>query len=88
MAIKSFRTTVGTAAVRLDSVPDRDLKPGKTILVRPEGGDIFLGGSDVTVAEGFKVSDGDAMPAELGEADRLYGIAADDVEVSIMLGGV
>lgn len=88
MAIKSFRATVGTVAVRLDSVPDRDLKPGKTILVRPEGGDIFVGGMDVTVAQGFKIADGDALPAELGENDRLYGIAAADVTVSIMLGGV
>lgn len=87
MAIKSFRLVVGTSPTRIDTQADRDLKPNRTVLVKAEG-DIYLGGPDVTVEQGFLLPSGDALPSDLGANDKLYAVAAADTNASVMMGGI
>lgn len=85
MAVKSTAVTVATTATRLDTAVEAvsstrsDAIAGQGVLVWNDGAaTIYLGGSDVTTANGVPVPAGTWSPAielaELGEG--LYGIVA------------
>lgn len=75
MAVQAARVSVTTTATPLSGAPT-DRSAGSAILVRPKGGAIVLGGSDVTTANGFEVADGEAVEFELDRGEIVYGITA------------
>lgn len=86
MAIKTIKYTVGTTAVKL-SVQD-DYRLDHTVAVRNRGAaTVYVGGPDVTVAEGFPVEPGEAF--DHTDDSPLYAIAAvAGQEVRTFQGGV
>ena len=84
MANRAARVTVGTTAVRLTG--DDDFRLDQTVLIRPRGGDICVGGADVTTTTGFLVTDGEAFDDNTDSP--VYGIAAAPVTVHVYRGGV
>ena len=40
------------------------------------GGAIYLGGSNVTTSNGFKLDNGDKLSLIIGDVEALYGVAA------------
>jgi hypothetical protein len=40
------------------------------------GGAIYLGGSNVTTANGYKLDNGDKLTLIIGDTEALYGVAA------------
>jgi hypothetical protein len=40
------------------------------------GGAIYLGGSDVTTSNGYKLDNGDKLSLIIGDTEALYGVAA------------
>lgn len=96
MAVKSRAVTVTDTATRLDSADDprtstgRLADPGGTqsIAVFNNGADtIYLGGDDVTTANGVPVDAGAWGPGvDLSTSEALYGIAAaaGTVEVRVL----
>ena len=71
MAIKTPSTTVGTTATLL-SASRRGGTP--TVVIAPQGGTVFVGGSDVTTSTGIPVPVGAVFCLSTREA--VYGIAA------------
>lgn len=78
MATKSRAVTVATTATRLDTADKTDSFGGSSIAAYNESGvTVYLGGSDVTTANGVPVPAatwGPGMDLQPGEA--LYGIVA------------
>ena len=48
---------------------------GKIVLLRDASADIYLGGADVTTAQGFKLATTDILSITLLQGDSLYAIA-------------
>jgi len=40
------------------------------------GGAIYLGGSDLTTSNGYKLNNGDKLTLIIGDTEALYGVAA------------
>ncbi len=85
MANRAVRVTVTTTATRLTG--DDDWRADQSLLARPRGGDIYVGGPDVTTTTGFLVADGETFSDDSAES-HVYAIAAGNVEVHVYRGGV
>lgn len=72
MSITSRAETLSTTAEILESGSGE----GKVILLRDASADIFLGGSDVTAANGFRLATTDVLSLTLYPGDVLYAIAS------------
>ena len=72
MAITSRSETLSTTAEILETGSSE----GKVILLRDASADIFLGGSDVTSANGFRLATTDVLSITLLPGDTLYAIAS------------
>lgn len=84
MAFYSGHTTVGTAATLIDGV-----------LINAAGGNpyrlhihnidntdaVYIGGADVTTANGFVLDKGVILPLTVAPADRLYAVSTKDGHV-------
>lgn len=95
MAVKSRAVTVTDEATRLDSSDERRTAAGRlvnprdvqSVAVFNNGADtVYLGGDDVTVANGCPVPAGTWGPGlDIDAAEELYGIAAAaEVEVRVL----
>lgn len=74
MAISSNQVTVTTSATRLD--PSTGVPTG-AVLVRNRGSAaVYLGGSNVTTANGFQLDAGESVPMDIRSGDALYGVVA------------
>ena len=72
MSISSRSEALSTTAELLETgVPE-----GKIVLLRDASADIYLGGADVTVANGFKLATTDILSLTLLQGDSLYAIAS------------
>lgn len=86
MPIRTARLTVSTTPVVVTG--EDDWKPDQRVALRPIGGDIYVGGSDVTTSIGFLVKDGETFD-DTTEADGpMYAVAAASVTVHVYRGGV
>lgn len=78
MAIKTAVVTVATTATLLTPAPGSSRTAGFSVTVHnPAGQVVYLGGSDVTTANGFILAVSTTSPIwTLEEDEQLYGIVA------------
>lgn len=91
MAVSSRAVSVGTTATVIDSEGETDGKSGTSLAIYNNGAaTVYIGGSDVTTANGVPVAAGTWGPGmDLAARDRLYGIVASGtVEVRVIEAGV
>ena len=69
----STRTTVSTTAVKIVS---KAVNEHRTIIVRPDGNDVHLGGSNVTTTSGIKVDNNTNFTIEIPPNEELWAIVA------------
>lgn len=85
MPNRSARVSVGTTPVRLTG--DDDYRLDQRVLIRPVGGSIYIGGDDVTTANGFLLNDGESFDDETDSP--VYGVVGTaTVMVHVYRGGV
>jgi hypothetical protein len=78
MAVVSFRVTVGTQPVRLDTAPV-DNRPERnmqlsTLVCNRGTVPMYIGGPNVTVANGFQVDPGQAPTSEYRLGETLWAV--------------
>jgi hypothetical protein len=69
----SAQVSVGTTAIVIVPATNFDQTAN---LHNLGGGAIYLGGSDVTTANGYKFDNGDKLTVTVGDREALYAIAA------------
>ena len=77
MAVITQELSLGTTASLIVTGKGANPNDKHQLIISDASGDIYVGGSDVTVADGFKIGVGDVpfeLPISLGDA--VYGIAA------------
>lgn len=72
MSVVSKSVTLSVAATLLEP----GVAEGKVVLLRDASADVYIGGSDVTTANGFKVATTDVLSITLYPGDDLYCIAS------------
>lgn len=72
--VQGVSVTVGATAVLL-SVSTKSERNAIAVQA-PSGSDIFVGGSDVTTANGLKIAAGTMQAFDLKKSSNIYGIAA------------
>lgn len=75
--------SVGVAATLICAAADGR----KSVLIQPVGGEIFLGGAAVTIADGFPIAAGVTINLDRFTGD-IYGIAAAAVDTRYLIEGV
>lgn len=92
MAATSRAVSVGTTATRLDATADTsdDVRHQSSAIYNNGSATVFLGGADVTTANGFPLAAGTSMSiSDLELGDELYGrVASGTVEVRVFEVGV
>lgn len=92
MAVKSSRVVVGTTATLLNPTGESDYYTGQSVMLQGATA-FFIGGPDVTTANGFPVLAGVPLAVDLqrynGTDEKIYGVVATgSVEVSVLQQGV
>lgn len=88
MPIKSTHPTVGTGATLLcDGIQATGADPRSVIVVNPTGSprSVFVGGADVTTGNGITVIAGATFAMDIGPGDSLYGVAAADTDIELLV---
>lgn len=93
MPVKAQVVTVGTDPTRLDVASDvhGTVAMGQHLLVRNTNGStsVFVGGGDVTTADGFEVTAGESLSVDLTRGDSLYAVVASGtVDCAVLQAGV
>jgi hypothetical protein len=91
--IRTATVSVGTTATDLlaDLADSGRPRPGVTrrvTLKNTTAADLFLGGSDVTTANGLAVASGATLTLDLAHDDALYGVAAVAASVNVFASGL
>ena len=74
MPIRSSVVSVGVVATLLSVGGSGDLH---TVVIRNDSGvTVYVGGDDVTVANGFAIATAGSLTLDLANADAIYGIVA------------
>lgn len=84
IGLRQQAITVGTSAVALPVTP---LESRRALVIHNDGPTtLYIGGSDVTTANGFPLIDGEKMALDIqGHAGMtVYGIAGGDVDIRIL----
>ena len=68
----SSQVSVTTTATLLVAANIMD----QTVWIHNSGGALYIGASNVTTANGYKLDNGDKMQVPVGDHEGLYGIAA------------
>jgi hypothetical protein len=86
VSIKTARVNVGMSATRLDGFEETDYRTsantalqvfGQSTVVHNRGAaSVFVGGPDVTTANGFELAADGIFTADLHEGDDLYAVTA------------
>jgi hypothetical protein len=71
MPISTQVTITTTASVIVSATSYRNIH-----LHNLGGGAIYIGGSDVTTSNGYKLDNGDSLSLIIGDVGALYGVAA------------
>jgi hypothetical protein len=77
----SSQVSVGTTATLLVAASTFD----QTVWVHNSGGALYIGGSNVTTANGYKLDTDDKMELPVGDNEGLYGIVASGTNTVFVL---
>ena len=77
----SAQVSVGTTATLLVAATGFD----QTVWVHNSGGVLYIGASNVTTANGYKLDAGDKMELPVGDNEGLYGIVASSTNTVYVL---
>jgi hypothetical protein len=77
----SSQVSVGTTATLLVAANFMD----QTVWVHNSGGTTYIGGSNVTTANGYKLDTDDKMELLVGDNEGLYGIVASGTNTVFIL---
>jgi hypothetical protein len=89
MAVRSAAVTVGIAATLLNTGTDTGPSGSSVTVVNASAGDVFVGGPDVTTANGVRLAAGGSLSADLTEGEHLHAIvAAGTADVRVLHVGV
>jgi hypothetical protein len=76
VGVRATRVTVTDTATPLNAV-GTDYHSGTSALIRNRGAvAVYVGKSDVTTTTGYQLDPGEAIPADLGDGEILYGRCA------------
>lgn len=78
----STRTTVTTTAAKIVS---KAINEPRTIVVRPDGNDIYIGGSDVTTTNGLKIDNNTNFTIEIPPNEELWAVTVSGIHAAIVL---
>lgn len=85
MGVRATRVNVGTSPTALTG-SSSDYHSGQSGLVRNRGANtVYVGGSDVTTAQGFRLDPGESIPLDLFDGEALYGRVASGTETCDVL---
>lgn len=84
MSVHSKEVSVGTTATRIDTAEFGQSSQG--LAVKNMGAaTVYLGGPDVSTANGYPLLANEAMPMDLGQQDELFGrVASGTVLVRVL----
>lgn len=68
----SSQVTVGTTATLIAPATNAY----QTVYLHSLQGTIYIGGADVTTANGYKLDNGDKLTISIGDLEALYGVTA------------
>jgi len=77
----SAQVSVGTTATLLVAANFMD----QTVWLHNSGGALYIGASNVTTANGYKLDTGDKMELPVGDNEGLYGIVASGTNTVFIL---
>ena len=77
----SSQVTVTTTATLLVAATGFD----QTVWVHNSGGALYIGASNVTTANGYKLDTGDKMQLPVGDNEGLYGVTASSSHIVAVL---
>jgi hypothetical protein len=77
----SSQVSVGTTATLLVAASTFD----QTVWIHNSGGVTYIGGSNVTTANGYKLDTDDKMELPVGDNEGLYGIVASGTNTVFIL---
>lgn len=69
----STRSTVSTTAVKIVSAA---INEPRTVIVRPDGNDLHVGGAGVTVTTGIKIDNNTNFTIQIPQGEELWAIVA------------
>lgn len=78
----SVRTTVTTTAVKLISAA---INEPRTIVIRPDGNDLFIGGPGVTTSNGLKIDNNTNFTVQIPQGEELWAIVPTGTHAAIFL---
>ena len=67
----STRTTVSTTAAKIVSAA---INEPRTIVIRPDGNDLYIGGSDVTITNGLKIDNNTNFTIQIPPNEELWAV--------------
>jgi DNA-binding beta-propeller fold protein YncE len=78
----STRTTVTTAPVKIIT---KAINRPRTIVIRPDGNDVYIGGSDVTTSNGLKIDNNTNFTVEVPQGEELWAVVPTGTHAVIIL---
>lgn len=89
MTVRTSRLTIGATATQLTGTDD-DYAAGSVIDVHAMAGTVYVGGPDVTAANGRPIAAGASLRLDLRYGETLFGVAAaaTTADVAVLRSGV
>lgn len=78
----AVRTTVTATAVKLISAA---INEPRTIVIRPDGNDLYIGGSNVTTLNGLKIDNGVNFTLQIPQGEELWAVVSSGTHAAIYL---
>ena len=78
----STRTTVTTTAAKIVS---KAINEPRTIVIRPDGNDLYIGGSDVTTTNGLKIDNNTNLTVQIPQGEELWAVVSSGTHAAIVL---
>ena len=78
----STRTTVSTTAVKIVAAA---INEPRVILIQADGNDLYLGGSTVTSANGFKIANNTTLTVQIPQGEELWAVVSSGTHAAITL---
>lgn len=78
----STRTTVTVTRAKIVS---KAVNEPRTIVVRPDGNDIYIGGDDVTTTNGLKIDNNTNFTIQIPPNEELWAVTVSGTHAAIVL---
>ena len=78
----STRTTVTATPAKIVS---KAINEPRTIVVRPDGNDLYIGGDDVTTSNGLKIDNNTNFTIEIPPNEELWAVVSSGTHAAIVL---